>query len=106
MSDGASAVLLMSKEKADQLGLKPKAKIVARSVVGSDPTLMLTGPIPATEKVLKKANLTIEQIDRYEVNEAFAPVPLAWLQETGTKLIVSLMNELERCNGKYGILAI
>ena len=129
MSDGASGVLLMSKEKADQLGLKPKAKIVARSVVGSDPTLMLTGPIPATEKVLKKANLTIEQIDRYEVNEAFAPVPLAWLQETGadpeklnvnggaialghplgatgTKLLVSLMNELERCNGKYGLLAI
>src|SRR5699024_9419379 len=129
MSDGASGVLLMSKEKADQLGLKPKAKIVARSVVGSDPTLMLTGPIPATEKVLKKANLTIEQIDRYEVNEAFAPVPLAWLQDTGadpeklnvnggaialghplgatgTKLLVSLMNELERCNGKYGLLAI
>src|SRR5699024_10039514 len=125
MSDGASAVLLMSKEKADQLGLKPKAKIVARSVVGSDPTLMLTGPIPATEKVLKKANLTIEQIDCYVVYDAFAPVSLAWLQETGadpeklnvnggaialghtlgangTKLIVSLMNELERCNGKYG----
>src|SRR5699024_277666 len=83
MSDGASAVLLMSREKADALGLKPKAKIVARTVVGSDPTLMLTGPIPATKKVLQKADLTIDQIDRYEVNEAFAPVPLAWLQEVG-----------------------
>lgn len=129
MSDGASAVLLMSREKADTLGLKPKAKITARTVVGSDPTLMLTGPITATNKVLDKAGLTIEDIDRYEVNEAFAPVPLAWLQElgadpdklnvnggaialghplgaTGTKLLVSLVNELERINGKYGLLAI
>src|SRR5699024_2360959 len=129
MRDGASAVLLMSREKADALGLKPKAKIVARTVVGSDPTLMLTGPIPATKKVLQKADLTIDQIDRYEVNEAFAPVPLAWLQEvgadaeklnvhggaialghplgaTGTKLLVTLMNELERIDGTYGLLAI
>src|SRR5690606_31678519 len=117
MSDGASAVLLMSREKADELGLKPKARIVARSVVGSDPTLMLTGPIAATEKVLKKAGLSIEDMDSYEVNEAFAPVPLAWLKETGadpeklnvdggaialghplgatgTKLLVTLMNRL------------
>lgn len=129
MSDGASAVLLMSREKANTLGLKPKAKIIAREVIGSDPTLMLTGPIAATDKVLKKANLTIDDIDRYEVNEAFAPVPLAWLQETGadpdkmnvhggaialghplgatgTKLFTTLMYELERVNGKYGLLAI
>ncbi len=83
MSDGASAVLLMSREKAEELGLRPKARIIARTVVGSDPTLMLTGPIEATRQVLKKAKLTIDQIDRFEVNEAFAPVPLAWLQETG-----------------------
>ncbi|WP_424237036.1 thiolase family protein [Bhargavaea ginsengi] len=129
MSDGASAVLLMSREKADQLGLKPKARIVARSVVGSDPTLMLTGPIAATEKVLKKAGLAIGDMDTYEVNEAFAPVPLAWLKETGgdpeklnvdggaialghplgatgTKLLVTLMNRLERTGGRYGLLAI
>lgn len=129
MSDGASAVLLMSKEKADELGLKQKAKIVARSVVGSDPTLMLTGPIEATRQVLKKANVSLVDIARYEVNEAFAPIPLAWLHDlqadveklnvnggaialghplgaTGTKLLVSLMNELDRIEGKYGLLAI
>ncbi|WP_203246704.1 thiolase family protein [Sporosarcina beigongshangi] len=129
ISDGASAVLLMSRDKADELGLKPKARIVARSVIGSDPTLMLTGPIDATRKVLKKAGLTIEDIDTYEVNEAFAQVPLAWLQDigadpeklnpdggaialghplgaTGTKLLVTLMNRLERTGGRYGLLAI
>lgn len=129
MSDGASAVLLMSREKADRLGLKPKARIIARSVVGSDPTLMLTGPIAATEKVLEKAGLSIGEVDTYEVNEAFAPVPLAWIKETGadpeklnvdggaialghplgatgTKLLVTLMNRLERTGGRYGLLAI
>ena len=129
MSDGASAVLLMSREKADELGLKPIARILARAVVGSDPTLMLTGPIEATRKVLEKAKLTIEDMDTYEVNEAFAPVPLAWLQEiganpeklnpnggaialghplgaTGTKLLVSLIHELVRTEGRYGLLAI
>ena len=129
MSDGASAQLLMSREKADELGLQPKARIVARAVVGSDPTLMLTGPIAATRKALEKANLTIEDMDRYEVNEAFAPVPLAWLHDlqadadklnvnggaialghplgaTGTKLLTSLLFELERIDGKYGLLAI
>ncbi|MET0786757.1 MAG: thiolase family protein [Paenisporosarcina sp.] len=129
MSDGASAVLLMSREKADELGLKPRARIVARSVVGSDPTLMLTGPIAATKKVLAKANLSIEDMNSYEVNEAFAPVPLAWLKEigadpaklnpnggaialghplgaTGTKLLVSLLHELERTSGRYGLLSI
>ena len=129
MSDGASAVLLMSREKADELGLKPRARIVARTVIGSDPTLMLTGPIAATQKVLAKANMTIEDMDSYEVNEAFAPVPLAWLKEigadpeklnpnggaialghplgaTGTKLLVSLLHELDRTNGRYGLLSI
>jgi len=129
MSDGASAVLLMSREKADILGLKPKARIVARSVTGSDPTLMLTGPIEATKKVLLKAGLTIDEIDTYEVNEAFAQVPLVWLKEvganpeklnpdggaialghplgaTGTKLLVTLMNRLERTGGRYGLLSI
>src|SRR5690625_298554 len=129
MSDGASAQLLMSREKADELGLQPKARIVARAVVGSDPTLMLTGPIAATRKALEKANLMIEDMDRYEVNEAFAPVPLAWLHDlqadadklnvnggaialghplgaTGTKLLTSLLFELERIDGKYGLLAI
>ena len=129
MSDGASAVLLMSREKADELGLKPRAKIIARTVVGSDPTLMLTGPIEATRNVLKKAVLTLEDMDRFEVNEAFAPIPLAWLHDlqadpdklnvnggaialghplgaTGTKLLVSLIHELDRIDGKYGLLTI
>lgn len=129
MSDGASAVILMSKEKALELGLKPKAKIIARSVIGSDPTLMLTGPIEATRQVLNKAGLSLDDMDRYEVNEAFAPIPLAWIHDleadmdklnvnggaialghplgaTGTKLLVSLINELERMDGKYGLLAI
>src|SRR5699024_10715081 len=103
---------------------------VARTVVGSDPTLMLTGPIAATKDVLERSNLTMDEIDLYEVNEAFASVPLAWLQEihdakeeklnvnggaialghplgaTGTKLLVTLLDELERREGKYGLLAI
>lgn len=129
MSDGASAVLLMSAEKARELGMKPKAKIVARSVVGSDPTFMLTGPITATFNVLQKAGLTIDEMDRYEVNEAFASVPLAWLAETGAdpaklnvnggaialghplgatggKLLITLVNELRQSGGRYGLLAI
>jgi len=129
MSDGASAVLLMSRDKADELGVRPIARIVARAVVGSDPTLMLTGPIEATRKVLEKAGLSIEEMDTYEVNEAFAPVPLAWLKETGadsrklnpnggaialghplgatgTRLLVSMIHELKRTGGRYGLLAI
>lgn len=129
MSDGASAVLLMSADKAKELGVRAKARIIARTVVGSDPTFMLTGPIAATDKVLKRARLTIKDMDRYEVNEAFASVPLAWLEETGadpgklnvnggaialghplgatgTKLLVSLMHELERVEGRYGLLAV
>lgn len=129
MSDGASAVLLMSRKKAEELGLKPKARIIARSVTGSDPTLMLTGPIEATKKVLLKAGLTIEDMDTYEVNEAFAQVPLVWLKDTGanpeklnpdggaialghplgatgTKLLVTMLHRLERTGGRYGLLAI
>jgi acetyl-CoA acetyltransferase family protein len=126
ISDGAAAVLLMSGEKAEELGIKPRFRVVARSVVGSDPTLMLTGPIPATQLVLKKAGLTLDDIDVFEVNEAFAPVPLAWLEETGAdpkklnpnggaialghplgasgaRLMNTLLYELERSGGRYGL---
>ncbi|WP_282171954.1 thiolase family protein [Cytobacillus firmus] len=126
ISDGAAALLIMSREKAEELGMKPRFRILARTAVGSDPALMLTGPIPATENVLKKAGLAIEDIDVFEVNEAFAPVPLAWLKETGTdpaklnpnggaialghplggsgaRLMVTMMHELERTGGRYGL---
>ncbi|MDC3411876.1 thiolase family protein [Aquibacillus sp. 3ASR75-11] len=126
ISDGAVALLLMSRKRAEELGLKPRFRIVARSVVGSDPTLMLTGPIPATEKVLRKAGLSIGDIDVFEVNEAFASVPMAWLKETGAdpkklnpnggaialghplgasggRLMTTMMYELERVGGRYGL---
>ncbi|MCC3647156.1 MULTISPECIES: thiolase family protein [Cytobacillus] len=126
ISDGAAALLIMSREKAEELGMKPRFRILARTAVGSDPALMLTGPIPATENVLKKAGLAIEDIDVFEVNEAFAPVPLAWLKETGAnpaklnpnggaialghplggsgaRLMVTMMHELERTGGRYGL---
>ncbi len=125
ITDGASAVLLMSAEKAKELGLKPRARIVAQAVVGSDPHLMLTGPITATPAVLKKAGLKLEDIDRVEINEAFAAVVLAWEKElgfdlaktnvnggaialghplgcTGARLMTSLLHELERTGGRYG----
>ena len=126
ISDGAAAVLIMTKEKAQQLGLKPRARIVAQAIVGSEPTIMLTGPIPATQKVLKKAGLQLSDIDLFEVNEAFAPVVLAWQQETGAdmekvnysggaialghplgasgaRLITTLLHELERQGARYGL---
>lgn len=126
ISDGAAALLIMSRDKAEELGMKPRFRILSRTAVGSDPTLMLTGPIPATEKVLKNAGLAIEDIDVFEVNEAFAPVPLAWLKETGAdpaklnpnggaialghplggsgaRLMVTMMHELERTGGRYGL---
>ncbi|MFJ7731114.1 thiolase family protein [Lysinibacillus sp. NPDC097231] len=129
MSDGASAVVVMSLEKAQELGIQPLAKIVTRVVVGSDPTLMLTGPIEATRQALERSGLTIEEIDTYEVNEAFAPVPLVWLHEigadpnklnpdggaialghplgaTGTKLLTTMLYRMERENLRYGLLAI
>ncbi len=83
ISDGAAALLITTAERAAQLGLKPIARYVAGSVVGDDPIKMLTGPIPATAHVLKKAGLTIDDIGVFEVNEAFASVNLAWLKETG-----------------------
>ncbi len=129
MSDGASAVVIMSLEKAQELGLQPLAKITTRVVVGSDPTLMLTGPIEATRRALERSGLKIEDIDTYEVNEAFAPVPLAWLHEigadpeklnpyggaialghplgaTGTKLLTTMLYRMKRKNLRYGLLAI
>jgi acetyl-CoA acyltransferase len=86
ISDGAAAVLLMSLEKAKQLGLKPRARIRAQAVVGTDPVLMLEGPIPGTAAVLKRAGLDLKSIDLFEVNEAFASVVLAWQKETGADM--------------------
>jgi acetyl-CoA acyltransferase len=83
ISDGASALLVTTPEKAAELGLTPLVRYHSGAVSGADPILMLTGPIPATEKVLKKSGLSIGDIGVYEVNEAFAPVPLAWMAETG-----------------------
>jgi len=126
ISDGASAVLIMSAEKAKELGLTPRARFHSFAVAGADPVTMLTGPIPATEKILKRSGLTIDDIDLFEVNEAFASVVLAWQKETGadldktnvnggaialghplgasgTKLMATLLNELERIDGKYGL---
>ncbi len=98
ISDGAAAVLLMSLEKAKQLGLKPRARIRAQVVVGTDPVLMLEGPIPGTAAVLKKAGLDIKSIDLFEVNEAFASVVLAWEKETGA--------DLNRTNVNGGAIAV
>lgn len=126
ISDGASAVLLASPERASALGLRPRAKIVAQAVVGVDPVLMLTGPIPGTEKVLARAKMSLDEIDLIEINEAFAPVVLAWKKEfnpdmnkvnvnggaialghplgaTGVRLMTTLLNELERTGGRYGL---
>ena len=129
MSDGAATLLIMSKDRAVELGLKPRFSIISRSVIGSDPTLMLTGPIEATKKALDKVGLTMDQMDLYEVNEAFAPVPLCWKDElgadleklnvnggaialghplgaSGARVMVTLMHELERTGGRYGLQAI
>lgn len=126
VSDGAAAVLLASGRKADELGLRKRARIVARAVVGSDPELMLTGPIPATQKALAMAGLKAGDIDAFEINEAFASVPLVWAREihpdmnrlniqggavahghplgaTGAVLMTKLVNILERTGGRYGL---
>jgi acetyl-CoA acyltransferase len=126
ISDGAAALLLASGRKADELGLRKRARIVARAVVGSDPELMLTGPIPATRKALAMAALRVEDIDAFEINEAFACVPLVWAREieaspeklniqggaiahghplgaTGAVLMTKLVNILERTGGRYGL---
>lgn len=129
ISDGAAAILIVNERGLKKLGLKPRAKITSLAVVGSDPVEMLGGPIPATKMLLKKAGLSIDQIDLYEINEAFAPVPLAWakalnadkkklnvnggaiamghpLGATGASLTSTLLNELERRNAKYGLISI
>jgi len=126
VSDGAAAILVASPDAVGIYNLKPRARILARAVVGSDPTLMLDGPIPATRLVLKKAGLTLEDMDVIEINEAFASVVLAWAKElqpdmskvnpnggaiahghplgaTGAVLMTKLLNELERCKGRYGL---
>jgi acetyl-CoA acyltransferase len=126
ITDGASAVLIMSEEKAAELGLTPRARFHSFAVAGTDPVTMLKGPIPATEKILAKSGLSIEDIDLFEVNEAFASVVLAWakshgadlgktnvnggaialghpLGASGTKLMATLLNELERTGGRYGL---
>jgi acetyl-CoA acyltransferase len=126
ITDGAAAVLIMSEEKASQLGLKPRARFHTFALAGVDPVLMLTGPIPATTKVLERAKMTLDQMDLVEINEAFAPVVLAWEKEhhpdmtkvnvnggaialghplgcSGARLMATLLNELERTGGRYGL---
>ncbi|MGM9932218.1 thiolase family protein [Pradoshia sp.] len=126
ISDGAAAVLLTSRKKAKELGLHPRARVVATAIAGVDPEIMLTGIIPATKKVLEKAGLTMEDIDLFEVNEAFASVVLAWAKElnadmdkvnrnggaialghplgaSGARIIATMINELDRVNGRYGL---
>jgi len=127
ISDGASAILLCSGAKLKKLGLRPRARVVTRVVVGSDPEMMLSGPIPATVKALQKAKLSIDQIDVVEINEAFASVVLAWQKEVGPKdfnkvnpnggaiahghplgasgcvLMTKMVHELERTGGRFGL---
>ena len=129
VTDGASAVLLMSEDIVKKLGLKPLARVVANAVVGSDPKLMLTGPMTATPKVLKMAGLKMDDIDLFEVNEAFAPIPLAWAKEvkadmaklnvnggamalghpvgnSGCRLCVTAIHELQRRKAKYALVTL
>jgi acetyl-CoA acetyltransferase family protein len=129
ISDGAAAVLIMERETAERLGLKARARFISFALSGSDPIFMLTGPIPATQKVLAKADLTLEQMDLIEINEAFASVVLAWQHETGAdlnkvnvnggavavghplgasgaRLTTVLLHELERTGGRYGLQTI
>ncbi|QDG50986.1 thiolase family protein [Persicimonas caeni] len=133
ISDGAAAVVIGTKEKAEELGLSPRARFKAMAVAGVDPTIMLTGPIPATKKVLEKAELTLDDIGVFEVNEAFAPVVLAWAHEmsdepqellertnvnggamalghplgcSGARLLVTLLHEMERQDVRYGLATL
>jgi acetyl-CoA acyltransferase len=129
ITDGASAVLVMSEEKAAELGLTPRARFHAFALAGVDPVTMLTGPIPATKKILERTGLTLDDIDLVEINEAFASVVLAWQKEldadlskvnvnggaialghplgaSGAKLCATLLNELERTGGRYGLLTM
>jgi acetyl-CoA acyltransferase len=133
ISDGAAAVLIMSEQKAHDLGMRPRARFVSFALAGVDPIMMLTGPIPATHKVLERAGLTIDDIDLFEINEAFASVVAAWKREmrgddsdlmkrtnvnggaialghplgcSGAKLLTTLVHELERSGGRYGLQAM
>ncbi|MVU82701.1 acetyl-CoA C-acyltransferase [Nocardia sp. ET3-3] len=129
LTDGASAALIMSEEKATQLGMKPRARFHSFAVIGDDPLLMLTAVIPATRKVLARAGLSINDIDVYEVNEAFAPVPLVWAHElgadpaklnprggaialghplgaSGTRILTTMLNHLEQTGGRYGLMTM
>jgi acetyl-CoA acetyltransferase family protein len=129
ISDGAAAVLLMSREKAEQLGVKPRARIADQTTVGVDPVIMLTGPIPATQKLLDRNDMKIDDIDLIEINEAFAPVIAAWKREhnpdmdrvnvnggamalghplgsTGARLITTLLHELERSDKEMGLVTM
>jgi acetyl-CoA acyltransferase len=129
VSDGAAAVLLSSREKAEELGLTPRARIVDQTTVGVDPVLMLTGPIPATRKILDRNGLTMDDLDLVEINEAFASVIGAWERElepdtervnvnggaialghplgsTGARLITTLLHELERTDGTLGLVTM
>ncbi|WP_417563507.1 thiolase family protein [Microbacterium sp.] len=126
LTDGASGVLIMSEEKANELGLTPRARFHSFAVVGDDPMMMLTGPIPATQRVLARSGLSIDDLDAYEVNEAFASVPLAWahdlhadparlnpwggaialghaLGSSGSRLMGTLLASLEATGGRYGL---
>jgi acetyl-CoA acyltransferase len=129
ITDGASAALIMSEERANQLGLTPRARFHTFALAGVDPITMLTGPIPATHKALERSGLSMGDIDLVEINEAFASVVLAWEKElepdmdrvnvnggaialghplgaSGTKLLSTLLNELERSDGRYGLLTM
>jgi acetyl-CoA acetyltransferase family protein len=129
ISDGAAAVLLMTREKADELGVKPRARIVDQTTVGVDPVIMLTGPIPATKKLLDRGGMSIDDIDLIEINEAFAPVIAAWQRElnpdmdrvnvnggamaighplgsTGARLITTLLHEMERSDKETGLVTM
>jgi acetyl-CoA acyltransferase len=129
ISDGAAAVLMMTREKADQLGLKPRARIVDQTTVGVDPVIMLTGPIPATRKLLERNGMKMDDIDLIEINEAFASVVAAWRRElepdmdrvnvnggaialghplgsTGARLITTLLHEMERSDKETGLVTM
>jgi acetyl-CoA acyltransferase len=129
ISDGAAALLLMSSDKARELGLRARARIRSIATVGSDPVLMLTGPIAATRKAAARADLALDQIDLFEVNEAFAPVPLVWMKElgvghdrlnvnggaialghplgaSGARIATTLLHELERREARFGLQSI
>ncbi len=129
LTDGASALLIMTEARARELGLRPRARFHAFALAGDDPITMLTGPIPATAKVLRRSGLSLDDIDQYEVNEAFAPVPLAWAEHfgadpdklnprggaialghplgaSGGRLLTTLLHGLEQTGGRYGLVTM